>query len=204
MMLFILKLKSYQLFSQLVLDHSSTQILKQRKLEGKGKHSHIKIQNIKYRITSLIIFKNWFSFQIHVTDAEKNEALLLTNKKKRKLILHNKAPMWNEASQVSLPNLSQINFHKLSKLMDLFFLRFINWILEVELPKNLRKTFKLNTKENRLVSNIQFHLNQRIQNIPKTLKKCINQSLSSLLERNKFHPEQKARPIIKLIINNGI
>ena len=132
-------------------------------------HSHIRMYNIKYRITSLIIFNNWFSFQIHVTDAEKKEALLLTNKKKRKLILHNKAPMWNEASQVSFLNLSQINFHKLSKLMEFFFLRFTNWILEVELPKNLRKTFKLNTKENRLVSNIQFYFNYKIQNHKKVL-----------------------------------
>lgn len=37
--------------------------------------------------------------QVHVTDAEKKESLLL-NKKRRKMILHNKAPMWNEASQV--------------------------------------------------------------------------------------------------------
>ena len=36
-----------------------------------------------------------------MTDAEKKESLLL-NKKRRKLILHNKAPMWNEASQVCI------------------------------------------------------------------------------------------------------
>jgi len=37
--------------------------------------------------------------QIHTSDIEKKEALLL-NKKRRRLILHNKAPMWNDASQV--------------------------------------------------------------------------------------------------------
>ena len=41
----------------------------------------------------------FFLLQVHVTDAEKKESLLL-NKKRRKMILHNKAPMWNEASQV--------------------------------------------------------------------------------------------------------
>ena len=43
----------------------------------------------------------YFLLQVHVTDAEKKESLLL-NKKRRKLILHNKAPMWNEASQVCI------------------------------------------------------------------------------------------------------
>ena len=38
-------------------------------------------------------------FQIHTSDLEKKEAYLLS-KRKRRLILHNKAPMWNEASQV--------------------------------------------------------------------------------------------------------
>ena len=47
---------------------------------------------------------SWFiglSLQVHISDAERKDSLLM-NKKRRRLILHNKAPIWNEASQVCI------------------------------------------------------------------------------------------------------
>ena len=52
----------------------------------------------------------FFPPQIHTSDIEKKEALLL-NKKRRRLILHNKAPMWNDASQVKSDLKKKKTFH---------------------------------------------------------------------------------------------
>ena len=71
------------------------------------------------------------------------------NKKRRRLILHNKAPIWNEASQVYSLFFTCITLRYKTNF-DLY--RSISWILVVELHKNPPKTFKLNTEENRYVT----------------------------------------------------
>merc|ERR550539_1052717 len=55
--------------------------------------------NVRRRGLNALIQQYQQQNQIHTSDIEKKEALLL-NKKRRRLILHNKAPMWNDASQV--------------------------------------------------------------------------------------------------------